>query len=111
VRVPGILEVERVKSVVNATLEALGLTGLTLDRNAGTLRYSGGASFCEIKLLPSGENPLDLIRVEVEQQLNTPFAINQSFNPLRFFVASGPDFFFLGLTLLGLGFLLHFARY
>ena len=98
VRVPEILEVERVKSVVNATLEALRLTGLTLDRNAGTLRYSGGASFCEIKLLPSGENPLDLIRVEVEQQLNTPFAINQSFNPFRFFVASGPDFFFLGLT-------------
>src|SRR5262245_25729206 len=63
VRLPAILEIDRLRAVVNGTLEMLGLTGLTLDRNAGTYRYHGGAAICEIKTLESQADPLASIAV------------------------------------------------
>jgi NRPS condensation-like uncharacterized protein len=38
------------------------------------------------------------IRAETERELNTAFAEGNNFNPFRFFVVSGEESFFLGLT-------------
>ena len=98
VRIPETLDMERLREVINGTLEALGLTGLTLNRDKGAFCYRGGGAPWEIKSLPSGGDPLATICAETEQQLNSAFAESPQFNPFRFFVAATPDSFFLGLT-------------
>jgi NRPS condensation-like uncharacterized protein len=98
VRVPNTLDAVRLHKVVNETLEARGLTGLTLNRDEGTFRYRGGTGLCDIKVLPCGDDPLVAIWAETERELNTAFAESNNFNPFRFFLVSGAESFFLGLT-------------
>ena len=50
VRIPEALDLERLKRAITATLEGKGLTGLALDRRAGTYQYHGGPASAEIKL-------------------------------------------------------------
>src|SRR5262249_48595771 len=60
--------------------------------------YRGGKALCEIKNIARGDEPYSAICAETERQLNTAFVEGADFNPFRFFVASGPDSFFLGLA-------------
>ena len=98
VRIPDMLHAGRLHKVVNDTLESRGLTGLTLNRDEGTFRYRGGAELSEIKALACVGDPLVAIRAETERELNTAFAESNNFNPFRFFVVSGEESFYLGLT-------------
>jgi NRPS condensation-like uncharacterized protein len=98
VRVPAPLDVERLRSVLEHTLENRGLTGLSLDRNAGTYRYHGGSAPCEIHVLEANGDERSVLAVEIEQQLNAPFILNEGFSPFRFFVVPGASFFSFGLT-------------
>ena len=96
--IPGALEFERLKGVIAATLEAKGLTGLSLDRGAGTFEYHGGAAATEIKLLPLETARTRTFGGEIERQLNTRFTSNERFSPFRFFVVPELDSFSLGLV-------------
>jgi len=105
VRVPGALDVARLKNVITTTLEGQGLTGLALDRNAGTYQYRGGPASVELKLTaatgPSAGADAALppgLAEEIERQLNTPFAQTDPFNPFRFMVVPEKDSFSLGLA-------------
>src|SRR4051812_1748283 len=57
VRIPHVLDLDRLTEVINGTLETLGLTGLALDSEAGTFHYRGGPALCEIKTLTADANP------------------------------------------------------
>ena len=98
VRIPGALEFERLKNVITMTLEGKGLTGLVLDRRAGTYQYHGGPAYAEIKLVGADAASSPGFAEEVERQLNTPFAHDHSFNPFRFMVVAEKDAFSLGLV-------------
>jgi hypothetical protein len=98
-RVPGSPDLDRLQRVITGTLEGKGLTGLALDRHAGTYEYRGGPASVEIRLTPTagraGAPAADPafgdwapgLAAEIERQLNTPFALEAPFTPFRFVVA------------------------
>ena len=98
VRIPGALEFERLKNVITMTLEGKGLTGLVLDRRAGTYQYHGGPAYAEIKLVGADAASSPGFAEEVERQLNAPFAHDHRFSPFRFMVVAEEDAFSLGLV-------------
>ena len=98
VRIAGRLDENRLRKGIQATLEARGLTHLSLDRASGAFHYEGGPAVCEIRAIAGGEHPHSALFAEMESQLNTPFAPTGRFNPFRFFVAPAGDSFFLGLV-------------
>ena len=98
VRIPEALDLERLKNAITATLEGKGLTGLTLDRNAGKYEYCGGPSSAEIKVHSTGASSSPDLAEEIERQLNTPFAQQERFTPFRFIVVAEKDSFSLGLV-------------
>lgn len=98
VRISGALEVEHLKHAITSTLEGKGLTGLALNRSAGTFQYHGGAASTEIKLTATDAALSPGFAGEIEHQLNTPFVQNERLSPFRFFVVPGTDFFSLGLV-------------
>jgi hypothetical protein len=98
VRVPATLDLPRLREVIQATLEGLGLTNLSMDREAGTCEYGGGPVVSELTVI-EGDSPAGSpLATEIERQLNTPFLRGKSFDPFRFFVASEQASFSLGLA-------------
>ncbi len=95
-RVHDNLEFEKLRRAVNTTLEAQGLTSLTLDRSRGAYRYDAGPARCEIKLI-NGEDPQAALASQVELQLNSAFSYIESFDPFRFFVIPYENSFSLGI--------------
>jgi hypothetical protein len=98
VRIPGQLDLDRLKRVITTTLERKGLTGLSLDRSAGTYQYHGGPASAEIKVTGTEMASSPGCGEEIERQLNTPFAPKERFTPFRFVVAAERDAFSLGLV-------------
>jgi hypothetical protein len=98
VRVPGRVDEVRLRNGIQETLEARGLTHLSLDRAKSAYHYEGGAAVCEINGVAGGDDPHAALFAEVERQLNTPFAHTERFSPFRCFVAPAGDSFFLGLV-------------
>lgn len=95
VRLPRTIVAARLQAVIATTLEQLGLTGLELDRCAGTYEYRGGPAQVELATIAAGEAAL---AAEIKRQLNRPFVPGAEFSPFRFFVASEADSFWLGLV-------------
>jgi len=98
VRIPGALELERLRSTIATTLEGKGLTGLSLNRSAGTYEYHGGPAAVEVGIRTAVEATSASFVGEMEHQLNTPFSQNGRFCPFRFFVVPDLDSFSLGLV-------------
>lgn len=98
VQIPEALEAERLRTTITATLEGNGLTGLTLNRRLGTYQFHGGPSSAEIKITPGDAASSPCFAKEIEHQLNTPFTLEESFTPFRFFVVPEGGSFSLGLV-------------
>ena len=98
VRVPGVLDLERLRSAIKLTLESAGLTGLELDERAGTYEYFGGSGSVELKPISPTPPHGPAFAEELERQLNTPFAHNSRFTPFRCFVAPQDQSFSLALV-------------
>jgi NRPS condensation-like uncharacterized protein len=92
------LDLARLSEVVNRTLRQLGLGNVKLNAHRGIFHYAGGAAKYEIKIIKVGDDPHADLAAEAERQLNTRFAHDQSFSPVRFFVAVENSSFFLGLV-------------
>lgn len=76
-------DVERLRAVIHATLKQRGLTGFMLDAERKTFAYTGEDVAYEFQVLKGKGN--GNLMVEIERQLNTPFASHGSFSPFRFF--------------------------
>jgi hypothetical protein len=98
VRVPAALELERLRQVINRTVEGRGLTALTLNRDQGTYQYHGGPALCDLHLLVDEGGGKPALIAEIERQLNTAFVPGDHFKPFRFFVAPEAGGFWCGLT-------------
>lgn len=93
VRFPGPVAAAELQAALDRTLTTHGLTGLALDRRAGTYEYHGGPARCALATLPAGADPEATLAAEIQRQLNTPFALAGRFTPFRFFLvptAPGP---------------------
>ena len=99
-RVPKALNRETLEPIIQRTLEYLGLSSLTLNRESRTYQYHGGPVQDIVNLVRSEGDPRSVLNAEISRQLNTAFTLGQRLNPFRFFVVPESDSFFLGLTYL-----------
>jgi hypothetical protein len=98
VRVAGTLDRARMKDAIESELEARGLTHLALDARGGRYDYAGGAATVVLEVLQGGADPREVLRAEIERQLNAPFPADGAFDPFRFFVVDGQAAFDLALA-------------
>ena len=98
VRISAAPDLTRLHDAIRDTLALHGLTSLTLNRKRGTFQYDGRPARYEIKVIDAGENPQEMLRAEIESQVNTGFDITGPFQPFRFFVIREMESFCLGLV-------------
>jgi NRPS condensation-like uncharacterized protein len=98
VRVPGPLDLERVRRCVDEALERWGLTGLELNPEQGRYRYHGGPSGITPRVVAGAEKPETLLAAQVERELNAPFPATGKISPFRCFVVQEPQDYWLCLA-------------
>jgi hypothetical protein len=84
VRIPAVLEPARLKACIAERLEALGLTGLALDRGRWRLRFAGGPAKVELAVERAGADPFAALSRTIESEFNLPFPAASDENPFRF---------------------------
>jgi hypothetical protein len=92
------LDQARLHRLINRRLEALGLAGLVLEPERGSVRGVSGAAGVELGVLAESADSLAALWSEIERQLNRPFPRAGSINAFRFFVATAGDGFYLALV-------------
>ena len=92
------LDAARLSAVIDAELEALGLTGLVLDARRARFEYRGGPARTPLAVVSGGDAPLEALRREIERELNVRFPDEGPFNPFRFTVIDAGMSFILALT-------------
>lgn len=97
-RVPAALDAQRLREVVAARLEALGLTGLEVDAARGRFRYAGGRAEVDLSVLPATTGAAQVLHGLIEREFNRPFEGGAREQPLRFAAVDASDSFHLALT-------------
>ena len=69
-----------------------------MNRKKGEFQYTASPAPCEIKVLAAAEHPQELLRAEIEAQINSGFDLTGNFLPFRFFVIRDKESFYLGLV-------------
>lgn len=92
------LILEKLQSIVNETLERLGLTGFAIYRREKRFSYEGGPANVEIRVIHGSEDPFAHVTQAVEEELNQSFLTESKVNPFRFFVVIADHHFYFGLT-------------
>ena len=98
VRVDRPLDAARLSALIDSELAVLGLTGLTLDAARERFEYAGGPGHAPLAVVNAGDEPLQVLRREIERELNAPFPDGGAFVPFRFFAIDAGPSFFLALT-------------
>ena len=93
VRVPAVLDAERLRRCIAERLESLGMTGLAVDRAHWRYRYEGGPALVELGLLAGGDDPAAVLSRTIEREFNRPFLSAAREQPFRFIaIDEGPAF-------------------
>lgn len=95
-RLPGLVDLERLRQVVGAVVEQRGLTGFR--PGAARFHYTGAAMQGIVRQLPDEGDVLASLTREIEAQLNTPFTFDTAGEPFRFVVAAEPAGSWLALA-------------
>ena len=98
VRVDRPLDAARLSTLIDGELEALGLTGLALDARRERFEYAGGSERIALAVVRGGEDPLRVLRSEIERELNAPFPSDGPFVPFRVVAIDAGTAFVLVLT-------------
>jgi hypothetical protein len=98
VRVPAALDAPRLRAVVAARLEALGLTGLEVDAARGRFRYAGGRAELDLPVLPASDGASQALRGLIEREFNRPFEGGAREQPWRFVAVDAAGSFHLALS-------------
>lgn len=98
VRVPYLLDMERLVSIIKGYLEINSLTDLVIDRKRNRFQYNGGPADVEINVINSHNNPISILSKEIEEQLNRPFPDSLKMTPFRFFIIREESCFYIGLV-------------
>lgn len=96
VQMPAPLDQDRLRCLIQHTLESHGLTGLTVNRKRGIFHYHGGPAECDITMVAAGNDGPAAVAGEIRRQLNTAFPLGERINPFRFFVVPALESFALG---------------
>jgi hypothetical protein len=98
VRIPGDLEMMRLRRCLDTVVEHCGLSRLTLDRARSAFQYEGGPADCEMQILGGGDRAWPALVGETERQLNLPFPSANQFHPFRWLAVRAEGCFYLGLV-------------
>lgn len=98
VRVPAALDEPRLRAVVAARLEALGLTGLEVDAARGRFRYAGGRAEVALSVLPATGGEAQALQRLIEREFDQPFGGGAREQPWRFVAVAAPGSFQLALA-------------
>ncbi len=98
VRISAPPDLVRLQNAIRDTLAFHGLTRVTLNRVKGTFQYDDHPACYEIKIIEAADNSQELLRAEIESQINTGFDISRAFQPFRFFIVRERESFHLGLV-------------
>lgn len=98
VRIDRPVDAQRLSAVVDGELEALGLTGLTLDAARKRFEYAGGPGRAPLAVVHGGDDPLQTLAREIERELNAPFPGDGPLVPFRFVAIDARTWFYLALT-------------
>ncbi|KPK18379.1 MAG: hypothetical protein AMJ67_10575 [Betaproteobacteria bacterium SG8_41] len=98
VRVNQPLDRGRLEREINDELRELGLTGFVLERDRQRFRFEGGPAGVVLRVTACGEYPENVLRSEMEAELNASFAVEGPMHPFRFFAVDGGGSFDLGLA-------------
>ena len=98
VRIDRPLDASRLTAVIDEWLQALGLTGLTLDAVRGRFEYVGGPAHTTLAVHPGGDDSMKILAAAIESELNTPFVREGRLNPFRFFAIDAGNSFHFGLA-------------
>ena len=98
VRIDRPLDMQRLSAVIDGELEALDLTGLTLDAAHERFEYAGGPSRAPLAVVSGGDDPLQTLTREIERELNAPFPGDGPLVPFRFLAIDAHTSFYLALT-------------
>ncbi len=95
---PQPFDAERLRRAIADHMNALGLTGLTLDAAARRFEYRGGPAEPDFTVLAPGPDPDATLDAEMARQLNRPFPVDGTFDPFRFFAMPTASSFHLGIA-------------
>jgi len=98
VRIDRPLDAARLSALIDAELEALGLTGLTLDAARERYEYGGGPGHAPLAEVSGGDEPLQALSREIDRELNVPFPADGPLVPFRFVAIDAGTSFILALT-------------
>jgi hypothetical protein len=98
VRVPAVLDLARLRSIVSGQLESRGLTGLWVDARGRCFRFDGGPAQLPLDLVGAAEVSPQQLAAVIERELNRPFAELGRLDPFRFLVARTGASFQLALV-------------
>ena len=97
-RVSAALEPERLRACIAQRLEALGVTGVRVDRVRWRLRYYAGPANVDLVVIGAGNDPQAELNRAIERQFNLPFAGTAHESPFRFIAVDEGDAFQLLLV-------------
>ena len=98
VHVPQALDAERLRACIAERVEALGLTGLVVDRTRWRFRYEGGPAQVELTVRLANGMPLAELSRAIGQEFNRPFSAAAQEDPFRFLVIDEGAAFYLALA-------------
>ena len=98
VRIDRPLDAARLQALIAHQLDALGLTGYTLDVARRRFEYTGGPAEVALAVHAGGNRPSDVLSMTIERELNLPFVREGRLNPFRFFCIDNGPWFHLGLA-------------
>lgn len=98
VRIPAALDRARLQACIDRELEALGLTGLAVDLKRWRFRYAGGPANADLAVRAGADDPMGVLAVEIERELNTRFPAVPTVTPFRFIAVDAGGAFHLALA-------------
>jgi hypothetical protein len=98
VHVPEALDAARLRACIAERVEALGMTGLVVDKTRWRFRYEGGPAQVELAVHASNGMPLAELSRAIEREFDRPFSAAAQEDPFRFLVIDEGAAFYLALA-------------
>lgn len=96
---PARLELTKLRQIINQYMRTNHIGGFSLDPRKQRFQHYGNQDI-PISVLKQQGDITSQLHGEIQQQLNTPFALNHNKSPFRFFILANDKSFYLGLVYL-----------
>ncbi len=97
-RLEGAIDPLRLETAARHVIGLAGLSGFRVDEGSGRFSYAGGPATIGLAVIEGGLEPGEVLRAEMEHQLNEPFPAAGPFDPFRLFLVRGSDESHFGLA-------------